>query len=80
MELVKDMEQFNLLEEKIDSLIQIIQSLKEEKTQYLSRIDSQEKRIEELSGEIEKLHEARDTAKEKIISLLQKIEQIEISV
>ena len=80
MELVEDMEQFKLLEEKIESLIQIIHSLREEKTQCLTRINSQEKRIEELSGEIEKLHEARDTAKERIISLLQNIEQIEISV
>ena len=75
----ENLEQFQLLENKIESLIQIISSLKTEKTQLLTRLNNQEEKIDELTKEIEQLRQAGETAKQKTMSLLQKIEQIEIT-
>ena len=79
MPIGENLEQFQILENKIESLIQIINSLKTEKTQLLTRLNNQEEKIDELTKEIEKLRAAGETAKEKTMSLLQKIEQIEIT-
>jgi uncharacterized protein (UPF0305 family) len=79
MPIGENLEQFQILENKIESLIQIINSLKTEKTQLLTRLNNQEEKIDELTKEIEQLREAGETAKQKTMSLLQKIEQIEVS-
>lgn len=79
MPIGENLEQFQVLENKIESLIQIINSLKTEKTQLLTKLNNQEEKIDELTKEIEQLREAGETAKQKTMSLLQKIEQIEIT-
>ena len=79
MPIGENLEQFQLLENKIESLIQIINSLKTEKTQLLTKLNNQEEKIDQLTKEIEQLRAAGETAKQKTMSLLQKIEQIEIT-
>ena len=78
METGKEMDQFRLLEEKVDALIQHIRSLRSEKDQLTEKIRNQDTKIETLSGELESLKGARDEAKQRMGSLLEKIDQLEM--
>ena len=74
----EEMDQFQRLEEKVDSLIKFVDAFKKEKDSLLEKIQIQDERISDLSGELETLKANRDQAKQRILSLLEKIEQIEI--
>ena len=78
MESDGELDQFQLLEERIDSLIQFIEAFKKEKESSIERIRIQEEKIADLTGDIEFLKGARDRAKQMISSLLAKIEQLEL--
>jgi len=73
-----ELDQFQLLEERVDSLIQFIEAFKKEKESSIERIRIQEEKIADLTGDIEFLKGARDRAKQMISSLLAKIEQLEL--
>lgn len=73
--MVDDIEQFQILEEKIDSLIDLISSLKKQNEYLSEKNEIQEEKISDLNVQIESLRAARDGAKQKIILLLEKIEQ-----
>ena len=73
-----DIDQFQALEQKIDSLIEMITTLKKEKEAFSEKFFIQEEKLADLSKQIEGLKAGRDNAKQKIISLLEKIEQVEI--
>ena len=74
----KEIDQFKLLEEKIDSLIKFVKSLKKEKESLVEKRHIQEETISVLTKEMENLRATNDTAKRRIISLLEKIEQLGI--
>jgi uncharacterized coiled-coil DUF342 family protein len=74
----EDIDQFQLLEDKIDSLIELITTLRKEKESFAEKIQIQEKKLADLSEKFENLKTARDKAKQRIISLLEKVEQIDI--
>jgi len=74
----KEIDQFKLLEEKIDSLIEFVKSLKKEKDSLVEKRHIQEERISGLTEEVENLRATNDNAKRRIISLLEKIEQLGI--
>lgn len=78
MDKEKEIDQFKLLEEKIDSLIEFVKSLKKEKESLVEKRHIQEERISVLTEEVESLRAASDKAKQRIISLLEKIEQLGI--
>ena len=78
MERDGELDQFQLLEERVDSLIQFIEAFKREKESSIERIRIQEEKIADLTGGIEFLKGARDRAKQMISSLLAKIEQLEL--
>jgi FtsZ-binding cell division protein ZapB len=73
----EDTDQFQLLEEKIDKLITTIKALKSEKESLTEKLQIQEERLTDLSHEVEGLKSARDKARQRIVSLLEKIEQID---
>ncbi len=73
-----DNDQFGLLEQKIDGLIRLVRKLKTENDSFTEKFQIQEERLTDLSQQVETLKSARDAAKQKIVSLLEKIEQIEI--
>ena len=73
-----DVDQFQLLEQKIDGLIELITDLRNEKTLLAEKVQTQEQTISELRMQVENLNANRDRAKQKIVSLLEKIEHIEI--
>jgi uncharacterized coiled-coil DUF342 family protein len=78
MQKPEEMDQFQVLEEKVDFLIKSVSSFKKEKDSLLEKIQIQEERIADLTGELENLRAGRDKAKQRIFSLLEKIEQAEL--
>ena len=78
MERDGEIDQFQLLEEKVDSLIQFIDVCKREKQSLGEKVRIQERKIAGLTGDMEKIQRAQEKAKQMISSLLAKIEQLEI--
>lgn len=72
---LNELEQFGLLEEKIESLISIVSSFKEEKIDLEKNIQSQEKKIGLLADEIETLKADRGLIRKRVATLLEKIEE-----
>ena len=68
------MDQFQLLEEKVDALIERVESLRGEKTNLTEQASTQEKRVSDLSAEVDQLRGASDEARHRIAALLEKIE------
>lgn len=66
----EETDHFLILEEKIERLIQYVKSLKKEKKDL-------NQRIEILANEVEHLKTTRDKGKQKMISLLEKIDQLD---
>jgi len=78
MELIGDIEQFDALEEKIDALLELVENLKNEKRALSERLQIQEEKIADLSKQVEAFKSGRDKAKQKILQLLEKLEQVEL--
>lgn len=74
----EEIDQFQLLEQKIDSLIEVVKALKQEKAALAEKVQIQEEKLADLSEQLESLRAARDNARQRIVSLLEKIEQIEV--
>ena len=70
--------QFQLLEDRVDALIRLVESLRSEKAGLSGQLSTQEKRVSDLSTEVEQLKEASDEARRRIAALLEKIERLEI--
>lgn len=75
----EEMDQFQALEAKVDSLIRFAHSLKKERESLLEKLHIQEGKIADLTGELESLRGSRDKAKQRVLSLLEKLEQIEVT-
>jgi chromosome segregation ATPase len=75
----EEMDQFQVLEAKVDSLIKFTHSLKKEKESLLEKLHIQEEKIADLAGELEALKSSRDKAKQRVLSLLEKLEQIDVT-
>jgi FtsZ-binding cell division protein ZapB len=73
----EEIDQFQLLEQKIDKLITTIKGLKTEKESLNEKLQIQEERLTDLTREVEGLKSGRDKARQRIVSLLEKIEQVE---
>ena len=69
-------DQFQLLEDKIDNLIGMIKSLKSEKESFAEKFQIQEEKLADITKEVAGLKSGRDKAKQRILSLLEKMEQI----
>lgn len=75
----EEMDQFQVLEAKVDSVIKFAQMLKKEKESLLEKLHIQEEKIADLTSELENLKNSRDKAKQRVLALLEKLEQVEIS-
>jgi len=73
----EEIDQFQLLEQKIDKLITTIKGLKTEKESLNEKLQIQEERLTDLTREVEGLKSGRDKARQRIISLLEKMEQVD---
>ena len=70
-----ELNQFGLLEEKIEALISLVGSLNEEKADLERNIHSQEKKLGSLAKEIETLEVDRDAIRKRIATLLEKMNE-----
>jgi predicted nuclease with TOPRIM domain len=75
----EETDQFQVLEAKVDALIKFTASLKKEKESLLEKLHIQEGKIADLTSELDALKGSRDRAKQRVLSLLEKLEQIEIT-
>jgi FtsZ-binding cell division protein ZapB len=71
-------DQFQLLEDRVDALIRLVESLRSEKAGLSEQVSGQEKRVSDLSAEVEQLRGASDEARRRIAALLKKIERLEL--
>ena len=76
MKELNEIDQFELLEEKVNSLILLIADLKKENGSLSEKVGEQEYKVNELTEEIKLLKANREKAKKRVLSLLEKIEQI----
>lgn len=74
----EDVDQLQLLEEKVDHLIALIDRIKREKDAFKEREEIREEKLATMAQQVESLRTARDLARKKVVSLLEKIEQIEV--
>jgi uncharacterized coiled-coil DUF342 family protein len=78
MENIGEFEQFQLLEQKIDSLLELVNTLKKEKVALAEQAHIQEEKLVDLSEQVSALKAGRDKARQRIVSLLERIEQAEV--
>jgi uncharacterized coiled-coil DUF342 family protein len=78
MMMAEEMDQFQLLEQKIDGLLELVGALRKEKTALAEKTQIQEERMRDLAEEVETLKTARDKARQRILTLLDKIDKVEI--
>jgi len=71
----EDVDQFKMLEEKVDNLIEKTMALKNENVALEKKLRIEEEKVADLNSKIEKLRSGRNDAKQKIFSLLEKMEQ-----
>ncbi|OPX40347.1 MAG: hypothetical protein B1H13_07765, partial [Desulfobacteraceae bacterium 4484_190.3] len=71
-----EIEQFDILEQKIDSLVSAFAALKKENETLVEKTQIQEEKLADLMSEVEALKSGRDKTKQRIIALLEKLEQI----
>ena len=78
MEITAEKDYFKLLEDKIGELINRMQEIKDEKESFIKTIDEQKLRIDTLTTELNELKESKQKAKERITSILDKIEKLAV--
>ncbi len=78
MEQRNEVDYFKVLEEKVGLLIAQIRSLRDERESLREKISQQERTISDFAGEAEKLKGNRDKARDRIVNILKKIEQMDI--
>jgi septal ring factor EnvC (AmiA/AmiB activator) len=76
LNMVSEVDQFDILEQKIESLIRAVTVLKKEKEALAEKAQIQEEKLSDLGAQVEELRNGRDKAKQRIISILEKLEQI----
>jgi FtsZ-binding cell division protein ZapB len=77
MDISEEIDQFKILEDKIDKLIDYITALKKEKEALADKNQSQEERLADLTDQLENSRTATDGVKQRISGLLEKMEQID---
>lgn len=78
MEFGEEIDQFELLDKKIDALISLVSSLSRERDSMAEKVQILEGKTADLTNEVESLRTAKDNARQRIVSLLEKIEQLNI--
>jgi len=73
-----EIDQFEILEEKIDKLIELISALKIEKESLAEKIQIQSEKMADLGEQVDNLRSGRDRAKQRIVALLEKMDQIAV--
>jgi len=69
---------FKLLEDKISELITRMQEMKDEKESFIKTIDDQKSQIDTLTNELKDLRENKNQAKERITTIIEKIDKLAV--
>ena len=75
---LEDIEQFDLLEQKIESLISVVGTLTEQKIALERRVKGQQAELDSVRNEIETLKTDRELVQKRIADLLDKIAECEV--
>ena len=75
---LKEIEQFELLEQRVETLISALGSLNEQKMLLERKAMTQEEELGTLKREIDTLRADRDVVQKRIASLLEKITECEV--
>ena len=75
---LKDIEQFDLLEQKIESLISVVGTLTEQRIALERKVKGQQAELDSVRNEIETLKADRELAQKRIANLLDKIAECEL--
>ena len=72
----KEVDNIELLEEKVTQLVEAYASLKNEKNSIGERLGEREQEIQGLNDKLSRLSQERQTAREKIDALLNRIDRL----
>jgi uncharacterized coiled-coil DUF342 family protein len=75
---LKEIEHFELLEQKVETLISALGSLNEQKMMLERKARTQEEELGTLRSEIDTLRADRDVVQKRIAGLLEKITECEV--
>ena len=78
MSLDNNVDQFKLLEDKIDNLIQILAALKKENESFSDKFELQETKIADLNKQVNAMNGDKDKTRQKIVSILDKIDKVDL--
>jgi FtsZ-binding cell division protein ZapB len=71
-----ELDQFELLEKKVGSLISLVSSLKEENASLERRVQEAGEELRSLAQEMEGLKADREAVRERVAGLLRRIEEL----
>lgn len=71
-----ELDQFEQLEQRVESLISLVSSLKEENAVLEGQVQEAEEKLRALDQEMKGLRADRDAVRERIAALLRRIEEL----
>jgi uncharacterized coiled-coil DUF342 family protein len=69
---------FSLIEKKISDLAELVIALKKEKASLAAQLEKKEAEVRELARKVEEMTEERDGIRDKVDTILARIESIEL--
>jgi len=75
---LEEIEQFDLLEQKIESLISVVGTLTEQRIALERKVKGQQAELDSVRNEIEMLKADRELVQKRIANLLDKIAECEL--
>ena len=73
-----ELDQFDLLEKKVDAIISLVISLKEDKLALERKIKAQDEKMDSIVDDIKNLQTKRDLAQNRLAQLLEKIDKLKL--
>lgn len=69
---------FSLIEKKVADLVQVVVTLKKEKESLAAALAEREAEVRELAGKLAAMSEERDEIRNKVETILARIESVEL--
>ena len=73
-----ELDQFDLLEKKVDAIISLVISLKEDKLALERKIKAQEEKMDSMVDDIKNLQTKRELAQNRLVQLLEKMDKLKL--
>lgn len=73
-----ELDQFDLLEKKVDAIISLVISLKEDKLSLERKIKAQEEKMDSMVDDIKNLQTKRELAQNRLVQLLEKMDKLKL--